>query len=189
MNAPVDVSNIRIATEHLILRTFREQDLDDLYDYSKVSGVGEMAGWRHHESIEESQKILKWFIEGKRTFALELKENSKVIGSLGLDPRDVDEGLPAHLLGREVGYVLSKDYWGRGLMPEAVFAVMEYCFRVLNYDYLLCGHFDHNIRSRRVVEKSGFIFLKETVSDTARGVTENGRLYVKFNPYKEIQYV
>lgn len=189
MNAPVDITNARIETDRLILRAFRESDLNDLYEYSRVPGVGEMAGWSHHESLEESGKILRWFIDGKRTLALELKESGKVIGSLGIDPRDEDEGISRHLLGREIGYVLSKDYWGKGLMPEAVAAAVDYCFRVLHYDYLFCGHFDHNHRSRRVVEKSGFIFLKDTVSETARGVTEQGKLYIMYNPHKEKNYV
>ena len=134
MNAPVDVTNIRIETDRLILRAWRETDLADLYEYASVEGVGEMAGWNHHQSMEESRRILDFFISGKKTFALELKENGKVIGSLGLEPRDEDAGLPEELQGREIGYVLSRDYWGRGLMPEAVKAVIDYCFQELSFD-------------------------------------------------------
>ena len=184
MNAPVDVTNIRIETERLILRPWKESDLDDFYEYAKVEGVGEKAGWNHHESPEESQRILGFFIKNKKTFALELKENGKVIGSLGLEPRDEDAGLEPWLQGREIGYVLSKDYWGRGLMPEAVRAVIDYCFNVLNFDYLTCGHFDHNDRSRRVVEKCGFRFLKKGITHTARGIDEPGKMYVLYNPNK-----
>jgi len=186
MNAPIDVTTIRIETDRLILRPWQQSDLHDLYEYASVPGVGENAGWNHHQSLEESQRILGFFINGKKTFALELKENSKVIGSLGLEPRDEDAGLSAELLGREIGYVLSKDYWGRGLMPEAVKAVIDYCFNVLDYDYLTCGHFDHNDRSRRVVEKCGFCFLKNVVTATARDVDEHGKMYVLYNPHKEI---
>lgn len=111
MNAPVDVTNIRIETDRLVLRAWRETDLADFYEYASVEGVGEMAGWNHHQSMEESRRILGFFISGKKTFALELKENGKVIGSLGLEPRDEDAGLPEELPGREIGYVLSRDYW------------------------------------------------------------------------------
>ena len=186
MNAPIDVTNIRIETERLILRPWKETDLHDLYEYARVEGVGEKAGWNHHKSIKESQRILNSFINRKKTFALELKESGKVIGSLGIEPRDEDAGLPGKLQGREIGYVLSKDYWGKGLMPEAVKAVVSYCFEVLKYDYLTCGHFDHNHRSRRVVEKSGFHFLKDVTTSTARGVDEPGKMYVLYNPHKEI---
>ena len=185
MNAPVDVTNICIETERLILRAWRESDLYDFFEYASVEGVGEKAGWNHHQSLEESRTILGFFIKNKKTLALELKESGKVIGSIGLEPRDEDAGLPSQLLGREIGYVLSKDYWGRGLMPEAVKAVINYCFSVLNYDYLTCGHFNHNGRSRRVVEKCGFVFLKNVVTPTVRGIDEPGKMYVLYNPFKE----
>jgi len=184
MNAPVDVTNIRIETPRLILRAWREDDLCDLYEYASVAGVGEKAGWNHHQSVEESKHILHSFIKNKKCFALELKENRKVIGSLGLEPRHEDSELPNELSGREIGYVLSKDYWGRGLMPEAVRAVIDYCFCTLQYDYLTCGHFDHNDRSRRVVEKCGFSFLKNVITHTVRGVDEMGKMYVLYNPNK-----
>ena len=186
MNAPVDVTNIRIETDRLVLRAWRETDLADFYEYASVEGVGEMAGWNHHQSMKESRRILGLFIRGKKTFALELKENGKVIGSLGLEPRDEDAALPEELQGREIGYVLSRDYWGRGLMPEAVKAVIDYCFRELSFDYLTCGHFDRNDRSRRVVEKCGFRFLKKVVTPTPWGVDEPEKMYVLYNPMKPI---
>ena len=186
MNAQVDVTDIRIETDRMILRAWKQTDLEDFYEYARVEGVGEKAGWNHHQSPEESQQILDLFIRRKKTFALELKESGKVIGSLGLEPRDVDAGLAPSLSGREIGYVLSKDYWGRGLMSEAVAAVIDYCFGTLNFDYLTCGHFDHNDSSRRVVEKCGFQYLKETVTATACGIDEPGKLYVLYNPHKEM---
>ena len=69
-------------------------------------------------------------------------------------------------------------------MPEAVKAVIDYCFNVLDYDYLTCGHFDHNDRSRRVVEKCGCQYLKNVVTSTVRGVDEPGKMYVLYNPNK-----
>ena len=185
MNAPVDVTDVRIETKRLVLRAWSENDLHDFYAYASVDGVGEMAGWNHHQSLEESRRILGFFIYGKKTFALELKENGKVIGSLGLEPRHEDAGLPDEIHGREIGYVLSKEYWGKGLMPEAVEAVIAYCFTVLGFDYLTCGHFDRNNRSRRVVEKCGFQFLKNVITQTARGVAEPGKMYILYNPDKE----
>lgn len=184
MNANVDVTGIRIETPRLILRPWKESDLNDLYEYAKVDGVGQMAGWLPHKSIEESAAILKLFIAEKKTLALELKESGKVIGSLGLEANDNEHVSPSKL-GREIGYVLSKDYWGRGLMPEAVKAVIDYCFAVLDYDYLLCGHFLWNNQSRRVVEKSGFRYLKNIQHDTRYETVEECKLYVILNPDKE----
>ena len=75
MNAPVDLTNVRIETDRLVLRPWRESDLEDFFAYASVDGVGQMAGWNPHKSKEESREILGRFIEGRKTFALELKEN------------------------------------------------------------------------------------------------------------------
>ena len=184
MIAPVDVTNIRIETERLVLRPWRESDLPDFYEYASVDGVGQMAGWMPHKDQEESARILQMFIEEKKTLALELKENGKVIGSIGLETRDADLGIPEELQGREIGYVLNKDYWGRGLMPEAVQAVINYCFYELRFDWLTCGHFIRNHQSRRVVEKSGFQYVRDVIHQTRFGTEEPTKLYVLYNPMK-----
>lgn len=183
MNAPIDVTNIRIETERLILRSWKESDVADMYEYSSVPGVGEMAGWPHHESVEESQKIVKIFVDGKEVLAIEDKDSGKVIGSLGIHENDNDH-VGSDFLGREVGYVLSKEYWGRGLVPEAVRGVIDYCFNALDYDYLLCGHFTWNNQSRRVIEKCGFQYLKDISHTTQFGTEELTKLYIIRNPNK-----
>lgn len=189
MNAPIDVTDIRLETPRLILRAWREADLEDFYEYASVDGVGQMAGWQPHQSIAESEKILKLFIAHKKTLALELKENGKTIGSIGLEElENLDESYDA-LQGREIGYVLSKDYWGRGLMPEAVRAVINYCFSVLDYDFLTCGHFAWNSQSRRVIEKCGFRYLKNISFETRMGTAEESKLYIQYNPMKEVANV
>ena len=82
MDAPIDVTNIRIETPRLILRPWRMADLEDLYEYARVDGVGQMAGWQPHGRIEESRAILEMFIRERKTLALESREDRKVIGSL-----------------------------------------------------------------------------------------------------------
>ena len=182
MLAAIDVTNICIETERLILRPWRQTDLDDFYAYARVEGVGEMAGWAHHQNKEVSQSILNSFIEHKKTFALELKETGQVIGSLGIEGFKEEDFLNSELQGREIGYVLSKDHWGKGLMPEAVCAVIEYCFQALRYDFLLCGHFVRNDQSRRVIEKTGFSFVKDIEHETRFETIEPTKLYVIYHP-------
>ena len=184
MTTSVDVSNLRIETERLILRPWQETDLADFYEYAQVDGVGQMAGWLPHKNLEESADILDSFIREKKTLALELKENSKVIGSLGLEERGEELPVPEGTIGREIGYALSRDYWGRGLMPEAVKAVIDYCFQILGFDWLTCGHFVWNDRSRRVVEKSGFRYMKNVVHRTRFDTEEEMKLYILKNPAK-----
>ena len=181
MIAPVDVTNIRIETERLILRAWKETDAEDFYEYAKVDGVGQMAGWLPHKDIEESRTILGIFIRDKKTFAIELKENGKVIGSLGLEEREGEPEVPEGSMGREIGYAIGKPYWGRGLVPEAVKAVIDYCFKELDFDWLTCGHFVRNDRSRRVVEKCGFQYVKDIIHETRFGTKEPTKLYILNN--------
>lgn len=155
MNAEIDISRVTLRTERLLLRPWRPTDLDDLFSYASVDGVGQMAGWKPHESREESRIILDRFILGKKTFALEY--GGKVIGSLGIE-RYPEAQFPEFAAQncREIGYVLSKDYWGMGLMPEALREVIRFLFTELRLDLILCGHFLRNTRSQRVQEKCGF---------------------------------
>ncbi len=155
MNAEIDISEVELRSERLLLRPFSYLDLQDFYEYARVDGVGQMAGWIPHESVAVTETVLKSFVEGKRTFALVYE--GKVIGSLGIE-RYSEEEFPEldKAKGRMIGYVLSKDYWGRGLMPEAVNRVIAYLFEEVGLDFILCGCFLHNRQSKRVIEKCGF---------------------------------
>lgn len=172
MNAPIDISAVVLQTERLTLRPWRETDLEDFYAYASVDGVGQMAGWTPHKDKAESQSILSRFIAGKHVFALE--HRGRVIGSLGIEKYN-EAHYPEleNLRGREIGYVLSKAYWGRGLMPEAVKAVIRYLFDTVQLDFILGGHFDWNRQSARVIEKCGFQYIKRCPYETAYGTVEN----------------
>ena len=191
MNADFKLHGLQIETERLLLRPFRQFDLDDLNAYASVAGVGEMAGWKHHESKEETKKILDGFIREDKTFAIVYKENGKVIGSLGIEKYGMEDALSEffNYRGREIGYVLSKDYWGKGIMQEAVKAVVEYLFNVLDLDFLLCGYYDFNVQSKTVQEKCGFKPYRKLVMDTSMGTQESGVLNLLVNPAKDIALV
>lgn len=191
MNAVIDITGVVLETERLWLRPWKESDLDDFYEYASVPGVGEMAGWPPHASKDVSREVLDRFINGKKTFALVYKENGKVIGSLGVEKYALEDKLSEFFdyKGRSIGYVLSKDYWGKGLMPEAVNRVTSYLFDELDYDFLLSGHFDFNKRSSRVQEKCGFTPYRKLEFDTLLGHTEPGVLMLKVNPNKDIKFV
>ena len=157
----------------MLLRAFCEEDAADFFAYASVPGVGEMAGWNHHESMEDTHRVLGMFLEEKNVFALVHKEDGRVIGSLGLHVSHT-AGTPFEpLRSKEIGYVLSKAYWGKGLMPEAVGEVIRYCFEELGAEVLTVGHFEGNDQSKRVIEKSGFTFWRSYYSEKhGKGVLE-----------------
>ena len=125
--------------------------------------------------------ILGSFIKHKKTFALEYK--GKVIGSLGIEEYS-EENYPEldALQGREIGYVLSKPYWGQGLMPEAVKTVIDWLFNEVQLDFIIVGHFDRNAQSKRVIEKCGFQYIKTTKFETRYDTVENSIEYILYHP-------
>ena len=187
MNIPIDLKNTTLQTDRLILRPWTWDDLDDFYAYASVDGVGQMAGWNPHRSPDESREILAKFIEHGNVFAIEHREDRRVIGSLGLHTTRWEylpqkENPYADLRTVEIGYVLSKTYWGQGLMPEAVNTVIHWLFNEEQLDFIIVGHFDHNIRSKRVIEKCGFQYLKTTKFETRYDTVENSMEYILYHP-------
>ena len=162
MDLELDLSTVTLETPRLVLRPWRQGDLADFYAYASVPGVGECAGWPHHTSPETTQRILQMFIEEKNVFAIWHKKAGKVIGSFGIHPSWAN-GHPqsAALRQKEIGYVLSKEYWGEGLMTEAAQAVIGWLFDTVGLEAVTVGHFAENDRSRRVAEKCGFAYVED----------------------------
>ena len=173
-----------LETERLIMRSWKESDISDFYEYANVDGISKMTGWPPHESIEVSKEILKGFIENDIEFALVLKEENKVIGSLGLHHRTADPNYKGDIQ-REIGYVLSKAYWGNGLMTEAVIEAIKYAFEVINVDVLWCGHKSFNIQSKRVVEKSGFRFYCDGTYESFDGIYDAKKYILTKGDYQK----
>lgn len=148
-------ANIRLQTERLILRQWRESDAGDLFSYARGPLVGPMAGWAPHRSIEESRRLIKRFMELGTgvVFCIEEKESGRAIGSISLDKDNRRNGTCLVL-----GYALNSRYWGRGYMTEAVRKVLEFAFVSLRCKLITVTHYPENLRSKRVIEKNGFRF-------------------------------
>lgn len=165
----------RLETERLILRTWNFEDAEDMFAYASTPKVGPMAGWKPHENLEETRGVIEMILTEDEVWALELKENHKVIGSLGLH-KSKKAGLE---YDRELGYVLSEDYWGQGLAVEAAKRSIQFAFEELQIDTLLVSHFDFNTQSKRVIEKLGFCYQTHIAKCGKRydGVILNEEVY------------
>lgn len=167
----------QLETDRLILRSFDMSDVEDFFEYASGEGVGVMAGWPAHVNIKISEDILTRFVEVDDTYAIVEKESGKVIGSLGIHKKLVDENYDIEKQ-REIGYVLSKDYWGLGIMTEAVTEVLRYIKEETNIKVVYCNHYDHNVKSARVIEKCGFEFVENKVLDAPLlGKEFSGKVY------------
>ena len=154
-------------TTHLLLRQWEERDGARLYDLAKDPEIGPRAGWPVHKDEEDSREIIRNVLRAPETYAVILKEIGLPVGSVGLKEPDVRfDDLPEEALQLEVGYWLGREYWGRGLIPEAVHALLHHGFEDLGCAVIWCAHYDFNTQSRRVIEKSGFVYqmTKETTN-------------------------
>lgn len=161
-----------VETERLLLRPWAPDDLEDFYEYASMPEVGPDAGWEPHRDRDASEAILRSFIEQDETWALVYRPEQKVVGSVGLHRDDSRTGVAARMLG----YVLSTRYWGRGLMTEAARAAVRHAFEYLELDVLSVSHYPFNLRSKRVIEKCGFV-CEGTLRHAAK--IYNGNVYDK----------
>ena len=146
---------VMLETERLLLRPWRESDAPELYRYAKDPAVGPAAGWPPHTDVENSREIIRTVLSVPETYAVVLKETGLPVGSVGIMRRPHGS---ARMKWREaeIGYWIGVPYWGRGLIPEAVEALMTHAFADLGLAMLWCGHFDGNLASERVQAKCGF---------------------------------
>lgn len=145
----------------LLLRSWSAEDASDLFEYAKREEVGPNAGWMPHKTKFESEQIIRMFLMKAEVYAILLLEVNKVIGSIGLHNYKGENS--SGLKEMEIGFALHPDYWGMGIMPEAVQLILEHAFMDLDADVVWCGRFDFNDRSKRVQEKCGFTYrLKKT---------------------------
>lgn len=138
-----------IETKRIILRPFTIEDAGDLFAFAQDPRIGPAAGWEPHRSIAESRETIRTRLSLPEMFAIVLRETGHVIGSAGFINRN-------GTVSDELGFALHPAYWGRGLMPEAVTALVRHAFAELEMEAVWCVHYTENVQCRRVLEKCGF---------------------------------
>lgn len=163
-----------LETERLVLRPWRESDAAALYEAARDPLVGPAAGWAVHTSVENSRAVIRSILSAPDTFAVTLKEHPDVpIGSVGIFPTEIEEGKGES----EIGYWIARPYWGRGLIPEAVRALLRVCFLERGEKRVWCGHFEGNEKSQRVIEKCGFSHVCNNIWNDQMGIDHANRCY------------
>ncbi|MBN2958231.1 MAG: GNAT family N-acetyltransferase [Streptococcus gordonii] len=148
-----------IETKRLLLRPFLESDAQVMYDSwaSRPDNLLHVT-WDAHESPEVTQQSIARWVENYQNmdfykWAICLKENpDSVIGDISVV--DMDEAVNAC----EVGYILSKDYWGQGLMTEALKAVLNYLLQDAGFNRVTARFVTANPASGRVMAKAGMSY-------------------------------
>ncbi len=144
---------MRIETERLVLRPWREDDAPALYQYASDPEVGPSAGWAPHTSAEDSLHVLRTILMKDHNWAITIKPSDEPVGAIGIPQGKQPEENGEY----EIGYWIAKPFWGKGYVPEAVRALMSLYFS-FGAERLWCSHFPGNNKSRRVIEKCGFSY-------------------------------
>lgn len=163
-----------IETLRLILRRFKPEDAEDMFNnWASDPEVCKFLLWGPHRDLDTTRKrIMNWVnnydMNHSYVWAIELKSKNMAIGSISVEwANDSSRAC-------EVGYCIGKAYWSRGIMTEALRAVMHYLFYEIGYEHIQAKHDVLNVASGRVMQKSGMHFIKY---EYHVGVRRDGSFY------------
>jgi len=109
-------------------------------------------GFPHPYSLKDAEGWLSGVHREKHAMILAIEVNREAAGGIGLFPqKDV------YRFNAEIGYWLSENHWGKGIMTAAVSAVVDHAFGKTELLRLFAGVFANNPSSMRVLEKNGFV--------------------------------
>lgn len=146
---------MKIVTDRLIIRPFKFNDDNDLFEMCRDPLTAYNAGWSPHESLRDSRNVLLGYVYGDETLAITLKETKKVIGTISLYTNHIRKQMTGC---RELGFCLNRAYRNLGYMTEAIEAILDYGFNVLNLDLIMVCHHEKNYASRAVINKFPFLY-------------------------------
>ena len=75
---------MRIETDRLLLRPWKESDAESLYTIAKDPHIGPLAGWLPHANKDDSRQIIKGILTAPEIYCITLKGEGEIIGSVGL---------------------------------------------------------------------------------------------------------
>ena len=143
----------KLLTERLLLRRPLVSDAEAIFsNYASDDAIGRYIAWPIHQSVDDSQAFLRfseseWGSWPAGPYLMFSRDNAVLLGSTGLDFESATVAT--------TGYVLAREYWGKGYATEAVRAMANLAGRLgVQELYAMC-HVEH-VASQRVLEKGGF---------------------------------
>lgn len=143
----------KLETERLILRRFKESDIDMQYEILTDNRLSKYIKFPNYTKEKELECIKEWILNANDSkyekWVITLKDNDTPIGNISVN------GIEKKHNYCNVGYVILYDYWGKGYASEALKVVSDY---LLDSGYYLveCTCNELNKQSSRVMEKAGF---------------------------------
>ena len=152
------MSTPSIETTRLILRPFSLDDAEPLFQILGTQGILQYFPSSDPPDRERVQRMVQrqiehWQKHGYGWWAVEPLHDSRLIGWSGLQYLPETDEI-------EIGYLLSKQYWGRGLATESATAGIEFGFNQLGVREIIGIVHPDNFASQRVLEKIGLNYLE-----------------------------
>jgi len=146
-------------TDRLTLRAFRTEDAPALTGILQQKDVLKYFPGDTVPSVERSERFItnqleSWAVKGYAWWAVEDRETGALLGWSGLQYlSETDE--------TEIGYLLHKNFWGRGLATEGARVGIRFGFETIGLEEVIALAHPENVASRRVMEKMGMSFDRE----------------------------
>ena len=147
---------VTLETDRLILRRFTMEDAEAMYrNWASDDEVTKHLTWPTHSSVEISKMVLTdWTSHYPEpdfyNWAIVLKENGpEPIGNISV------VGINKEVDAATMGYCMSRAHWLKGIMAEALTAVIAFLFDEVGFNRIEADHDPNNPASGRVMEKSG----------------------------------
>ena len=163
-----------VETPRLVLRPFAREDAQAMFDnWASDPAVTKFLSWPTYRSVEDAHSILNVWLDNYEKpdfyqWAIVLKELNQPIGSISVVNSDDRVDMV------EIGYCIGRNWWGRGIMPEALSAVMVYLFDEVGMQRIEAGHDPDNPASGAVLRKCGLQYegtLRRRIRSN-RGITD-----------------
>ncbi len=149
----------RLETDRLVLRRFIPDDAEAMYrNWASDSEVTRFLTWPAHSSVEISRRILEEWAEAYSNndyyqWAIVFRENGDgPIGSISAVRHDDS------VEKVEIGYCIGKPWWHRGIMSEALGAVIDFMFDEVGANRVEAKHDPNNPHSGMVMKKCGMTY-------------------------------
>ena len=150
--------NVKLETERLVLRATSVTDAEQMYNnWASDPEVTKYLLWPPHASVEVTRGFLAQCDKENEkldyyNWGMVAKETGQIIGTCGT------VGLDEANHSIELGYCMSRTYWGKGIMSEAVAAIIKHLFNTIGFNRVTARHDPNNPASGRVMQKCGMIF-------------------------------
>lgn len=137
----------------IIFRPWHINDLDDLVALANNKNIAQFMAdvFPHPYTIENGKTFINFAISSTNSHIFAITLNDEIVGSIGLH-------IQADILKKnaEIGYWLAEEYWGKGIMTEAVNQMVTYGFDNLDIVRIFARIYGTNKPSQKVIEKANF---------------------------------